>query len=91
MFLSTLEESFASLLDSSFDFTRLPDLFVPIMHSILLIYDRSTYYKTPSRIVLLIREICNAIILRASDYIPGETIVSLLQNKEEIESACDRL
>lgn len=51
----------------------------------------SNYYKTPSRIVLLIREICNAIITRASDYIPGEMIISYISNKEEIETACNKL
>ena len=78
MYLFTLKDYFVDLMDETFDFMKLPDLFIPIMHSILIIYSNSTYYKSPSRIVLLIREICNAIISRASEYIPGETIISFM-------------
>jgi dynein heavy chain len=75
MYLSTLEEYFETLLNSGSEFKELPDIFLPIMHSIMLIFSNSNYYKSPSRIVLLIREICNAIIIRATEYIPGETII----------------
>ena len=91
MYLSTLDDYFLTLADTSKEFRELPKIFVPIMHSIMLIYMHSNYYKTPSRIVLLIREICNAIITRASDYIPGEMVISYMQNKDEIEAACDKL
>ena len=91
MYLGTLQEYFIKMMDSSFNFMDIPDLFVPIMHSIMLIYLHSNYYNSPSRIVLLIREICNAIIARASDYIPGETVISFMYNKEDIETACDKL
>ena len=78
MYLSTLEDYFKNLVDTSYDFVQVPDLFVPIMHSIMLIYENSNHHKSPSRIVLLIREICNAIITRASEYIPGENIISMI-------------
>ena len=91
MYLSTLEEYFLKLVDTSFDFLKLPDLFLPVMYSLLLIYNNSTYYCTPSRMVLLIREICNAIIERAADYIPGETVINNMQNKDDIEMVCDKL
>jgi len=41
------------------------------MHTILLIWENSRYYKTPPRLVVLIREICNAIINSARNYIDG--------------------
>lgn len=44
------------------DFSHLPDVFLSIMHKINLVYTNSDYYKTPARIILLMREICNAII-----------------------------
>lgn len=91
MYLSTLEDYFLKLMDTSYDFMKLPDLFLPLMHSLLLIYNNSNYYCAPSRMVLLIREICNAIIKRALDYIPGETVVALMQNRDDIETACDKL
>lgn len=91
MYLSTLEKHFLTLNDKSGEFPELPEVFLPIMHSILLIFNYSNYYKTPSRIVLLIREICNAIISRASEYIPGDSVIQYMQNKDEIEGACDKL
>ena len=38
LYLYTLEDYFKNLLEPGYDFLKLPDLFVPIMHSILLIY-----------------------------------------------------
>ena len=70
VYLSTLENDFLSLTQTGTEFTQLPRLFRPIMHRIMLIYSNSKYYKTPSRMVLLIREICNAIITQAEDFIP---------------------
>lgn len=90
-YLNTLESQFSKLIDPNSDFVQLPDVFFPIMHVIMLIYNESTYYKSPSRIVLLIREICNAIIAKASDYIPSEAIIAMMQSKDEIEAVCDKL
>ncbi len=56
-YLVTLEDLFRSLTDEAAEFVFLPNLFYPIMHTILLIWNNSTYYNTPSRLVVLIREI----------------------------------
>jgi dynein heavy chain len=61
-YLQTLADLFNQLTDTGKEFTDIPDLFVPTMHVILLIYTYSQNYNTPSRLVVLIREICNAII-----------------------------
>lgn len=53
-------------------FDTIHEDFLPIMHTILLIWRNSKYYKTPSRLVVLIREICNAIIDLAREYVSGE-------------------
>ncbi len=45
--------------------------FRPIMHTILLIWKESSYYNTPARLCVLIREICNALIWQATEYLPG--------------------
>lgn len=60
------------------------------MHTIMLIWTYSQYYNTPSRLVVLIREICNAIINRCRNYINGETIFSLIKG-DEAKEAHDKL
>ena len=60
------------------------------MHVILLIYSYSTNYNTPSRLVVLIREICNAIINQCRNYIDGESIFGSIKN-EEPKEAHDKL
>lgn len=90
LFLKTLKEPFQHLVDSGTDFTTLHELFIPIMHTILLIWKNSKYYNTPPRLVVLIREICNAIIQKAQAYVDGPTIFGLISNKETSE-ACEKL
>jgi dynein heavy chain len=52
------------------------------MHSILLIWQHSKYYNTPPRLVVLIREICNAIISKAREFVNGDTIFSMIGAEE---------
>ena len=60
------------------------------MHIILLIWKNSRYYNTPPRLVVLIREICNAIITKAQDFVNGPMIFQLISSEETVE-ACDKL
>ena len=64
-YLQLLNDPFSRLTETGTDFTILHELFIPIMHTILLIWKNSKYYNTPPRLVVLIREICNAIITKA--------------------------
>ena len=89
-FLKTLEPLFIELTDSNKDFKELPDIFIPIMHTILLIWNHSQFYNTPARLVVLIREICNAIITQACSYINGQMIFDMIQGGEALQ-ACDML
>ena len=73
-FLNTLRPWFEKLVDNGKDFNQTHDLYIPIMHLILLIWKKSKYYNTPPRLVVIIREICNAIITKAKDYMPGPAI-----------------
>lgn len=73
-YLKTLRKYFEFLEDEGKDFTTIHEYFIPIMHIILMIYKRSTNYNTPPRLVVLIREICNAIITKARDSSPGPAI-----------------
>jgi dynein heavy chain len=78
-YVSILETWFDELMNCT-DFTKLHFLFVPIMHTILLIWQNSKYYNTPTRLVVLIREICNAIIEKAREFVSGATIFNLLKS-----------
>ena len=60
------------------------------MHTILLIWKHSKYYNTPPRLVVLIREICNAIINKARDFISGPAIFNMIEEGEAKE-ACNKL
>lgn len=60
------------------------------MHTILLIWKKSKFYNTPPRLVVLIREICNAIITKAQDFVNGPMIFALISSEETVE-ACDKL
>jgi len=60
------------------------------MHTILLIWTYSQHYNTPSRLVVLIREICNAIINQCRNHIDGEEIFGFIKN-EEPKEAHDKL
>jgi dynein heavy chain len=74
-----LKENFEYLEDPGRDFMTTHDLFIPIMQTILMIWNHSKYYKSPPRLVVLIREICNAIISKAREFASGETIFSLIK------------
>jgi len=77
-----LKENFEYLEDPGRDFMTTHDLFIPIMQTILMIWNHSKYYKSPPRLVVLIREICNAIISKAREFASGETIFSLIKSDE---------
>ena len=89
-YLKTLQPLFIELTDESKEFSDLEGVFVPIMHTILLIWEHSEYYNTPARLVVLIREICNAIITQACKYLSGKDIFEMITN-EEPGIACDKL
>lgn len=89
-FLNTLRPWFEKLCDNSKEFNITHDLYIPIMHLILMIWKKSKFYNTPPRLVVLIREICNAIITKAKEYMPGPAIFQLISSEETFE-ACEKL
>ena len=60
------------------------------MHLILLVWKNSRYYNTPTRLVHIMREICNALIKQATNFVDGETIFDLIEN-EQAHKALDML
>ena len=69
-------------LDTEPEFTAIVDVFRPMMHLILLVWKSSTFYNTPARLVVLMREVCSAIIRRATKYLNGEKIKQLIDAEE---------
>jgi dynein heavy chain, axonemal len=70
-YLQTLQDLFYNLCDTSKELPDVAEQFVPIMHTILLIWNHSQNYNTPSRLVVLIRQICNAIIKQCRSTVDG--------------------
>jgi dynein heavy chain len=82
-YLETLQPLFESLTGSTANGPNdVAELFVPIMHTILLIWTYSPHYNTPSRLVVLIREICNAIIRQCRNHVSGEEIFGNIRGGE---------
>jgi dynein heavy chain len=72
-------------LNTETDFkNKLTGIFKPMLHVILLIWKNSKHYNTPERLVVLIREICNALINQASNYISGEEIFKLIEEEQAL-------
>ncbi|RYY38441.1 hypothetical protein EON62_00435 [archaeon] len=80
-YLRTLEVWFARL-NGDEEFEKLPDLFRPIMHILLLIWKNSKFYNTPSRLVVIVREICNAVINQALKFVSGKVIFDLIAEEQ---------
>jgi len=82
-YLSTLEPWFDKLVGNvQDDFGSLMHLFRPTMHLILMIWKNSKCYNTPGRLVVLVREICNALIKQSCGYVSGEEIFRLIDENE---------
>ena len=82
-YLSTLSPLLAKLSSDSVDFdTQLESLFEPLLHYILLIWKHSRFYKSPSRLVVMFRLVCNSIIKQCQKFVAGSEIFSLINNDE---------
>ena len=91
MYLKTLRNYFKDLNSKTRDFITLHELFDPIMKVILMIWERSEYYNKPARLVVLIREICNAIINKAIIFVPGSVIINEIQSKDLVPEVVKKL
>ncbi len=47
------------------EFTSLPQRFGPMMHTVMLIWKHSRHYNSAARLVVLLRQICNDVIVAA--------------------------
>ena len=69
-------------LETSAEFSSLPELFAPIVHIILLVWKGSGHYNTPTRLVVLLREICNALVHQATAFLSGDRIFELIDSED---------
>ena len=60
------------------DFQALPEVFRPLMHTLLLIWKHSQFYNTAARMACMLSEICDELIAQASRFLPGWASVCLL-------------
>lgn len=84
-FLRTLKKYFQNLRNES-DVFRLEPQFLPMMHTILLVWQHSTTYNTKPRLTVLIQEICNALITQTSRHISGENIFRFIDDENVPEA-----
>ena len=73
-YLKTLTNLFQDLQSGTLELTEVSELFIPILHTILMIWTYSTHYNTPARLVVLIREICNEVIRQCCQFVTGPSI-----------------
>ena len=68
-YLATLEpllDKLSSPIVEQEAFRGLTDTFRPIVHLIMLVWKHSKYYNTAPRLVVLMREICNSLIMQVT-------------------------
>ena len=67
--------------------SELCKLFRPIMHTILLVWKSSGYYNTPTRLVILLRQICNAIISQTCKLLKSSRLLERIEMNEAHEAS----
>ena len=80
-FLAPLRKWVEQLEDCS-DYSTLPEVYPPIVHTILLM-ERSGHYNTPTRLVVLVREVCNALVQQSQQYLrEHERLFELIESED---------
>ena len=79
-FLATLEP-YVDLLNNGSDFGELAGAFRPAMHTLLLIWKHSKFYCTPSRMVVLVRQMVNSVIAAAGRFLTGRQAMETLMDE----------
>jgi dynein heavy chain len=84
-FLATLTQRIGVITGDSMDFESMDQHFDGVLHTILLIWRYSKYYNTPTRMAVLIREICNTVISKATNFISGPDIFGMIASEDSAE------
>ncbi|KAI5645013.1 dynein heavy chain and region d6 of dynein motor domain-containing protein [Phthorimaea operculella] len=72
LYLRTLEKHFQALEDT--DFTECQILFRPLFHVICMIWRDSKYYCSSSKLMVLLKQICNLLIYQAKKCLDPSTL-----------------
>ncbi|XP_036920260.1 dynein heavy chain 17, axonemal [Sturnira hondurensis] len=65
------------------DFTALPTFIAKALHTICFIWATSKHYNTPSRVIVILQELCNQIIELTRTYLGPEEVLKGLQGEVE--------
>lgn len=84
-YLQTLKPYYERLHDV-LDFPLLNDMWLPMMHTALLVWQHSTTYNTKPRLTVLVQEVCNAIVEQAAKHVNGATVFRLIEDENTPEA-----
>ncbi|XP_018428848.1 PREDICTED: dynein beta chain, ciliary-like [Nanorana parkeri] len=82
--LKPLQRHFEEI--ESVEFNEVKPLIAPLMHVLCLVWAHSKYYNTPTRIIVLLQEICNLFIQQARNYLNPEDLL-----KGDVEESLPRV
>lgn len=85
MYLRTLEKHFQALEDT--DFTECQPLFRPLFHVICMVWRDSKYYCSSSKLMVLLKQICNLLIFQ----VILKIIIHILYNNSEVDTHQSRV
>jgi len=84
-FLRTLKGYFTTL-RHEMDFAKVEALFVPLVHTMLLVWQHSASYNTKPRLAVLVQEIGYGLISQAQRHVSGEKIFRAIQDDNVLEA-----
>ncbi|CAM9358663.1 unnamed protein product [Ascophyllum nodosum] len=73
-------------LEAETNLENLPGVFRPVLHMLLLVWKRSGYYNTSTRLVVFMRKMCNTLIARATDMLDETGIFCLIEEDQQSEA-----
>jgi dynein heavy chain len=79
-YLKTLDRYFGAI-NASLDFATLPENYLPLLHTMLLVWQHSKTYNNQQRLACLIQELCNSLINNASNFVNGEAIFRFIEDE----------
>jgi dynein heavy chain len=80
LYLKTLTK-FVENISGNLPFNEIEPQFLPMMHTLTLIWTNSKYYNVPSKIVVILREICNDVIEQASLFLSPDELFKTEPNE----------
>jgi len=89
-FLCFLRNDFNEFVSDSKSLPELIEYFIPIFHTIRLIWKDNQYYSKPERLIVLIKKICNSLIDQSISFI-NRSIFNKISDPEQTIEAIAKL